>query len=126
MFYNHYIIVVNIQIQTISNPSLDLISLQLVFSVYFREWYSYHFPELYKIVPENYLFAKVVKYVGDRKQLTDDKAAGLEEIIMDAGKAAAILSAAKSSMGIASIVICMINTNLNVLFFYLRYGYFSS
>lgn len=66
-----------------------------------REWYSYHFPELYKIVPENYLFAKVVKYIGDRKQLNEDKAAGLEEIIMDAGKAAAILSAAKSSMGIS-------------------------
>lgn len=65
-----------------------------------REWYSYHFPELYKIVPENYLFAKVVKYVGDRKQLTEDKVAGLEDIVMDAGKAAAILSAAKSSMGI--------------------------
>lgn len=50
-------------------------------------------------MPENYLFAKVVKYVGDRKQLTEEKMEGLEEIVMDAGKAAAILSAAKSSMG---------------------------
>lgn len=77
----------------------------LVFTTLFcfipsREWYSYHFPELYKIVPENYLFAKVVKFIGDRKQLSEDKVAGLEEIVMDAGKAAAILSAAKSSMGI--------------------------
>lgn len=64
-----------------------------------REWYSYHFPELYKIVPENYLFAKVVKYIGDRKQLNEEKVEGLEEIVMDSGKAAAILSAAKSSMG---------------------------
>ena len=24
-----------------------------------REWYSYHFPELVKIVPDNYLYAKV-------------------------------------------------------------------
>lgn len=70
-----------------------------MFLLYNREWYSYHFPELYKIVPENYLFAKVVKYIGDRKQLTEEKMDGLEEIIMDAGKAAAILSAAKSSMG---------------------------
>lgn len=74
---------------------------------YIREWYSYHFPELYKIVPENYLFAKVVKYVGDRKQLTDDKVEGLEEIIMDAGKAAAVLSAAKSSMGKLHILVIM-------------------
>ena len=64
-----------------------------------REWYSYHFPELYKIVPENYLYAKVVKFIGDRKQLTEEKMEGLEEIIMDAGKAAAVSSAAKSSMG---------------------------
>lgn len=64
-----------------------------------REWYSYHFPELYKIVPENYLFARVVKFVGDRKQLNDEKLECLEEIVMDAGKASAILSAAKSSMG---------------------------
>jgi len=69
------------------------------YSMRIREWYSYHFPELYKIVPENYLFAKVVRYVGDRKQLTEEKIEGLEEIVMDAGKAAAIVSAAKSSMG---------------------------
>ncbi|VVC33639.1 NOSIC,Nop domain,NOP5, N-terminal [Cinara cedri] len=69
------------------------------YSMRIREWYSYHFPELYKIVPENYLYAKVVKYIGDRKQLTEEKVEGLEEIIMDSGKAAAILSAAKSSMG---------------------------
>lgn len=25
----------------------------------FREWYSYHFPELIRIVPDNHLYAKV-------------------------------------------------------------------
>lgn len=45
------------------------------------------------------MFAKVVKYIGDRKQLNEEKLEGLEEIVMDSGKAAAILSAAKSSMG---------------------------
>lgn len=40
-----------------------------------------------------------MRYVGDRKQLTEEKIEGLEEIVMDAGKAAAIVSAAKSSMG---------------------------
>ncbi|KAF0750747.1 nucleolar protein 56 [Aphis craccivora] len=67
------------------------------YSMCIREWYSYHFPELYKIVPENYLYAKVVKYIGDRKQLTEEKIKGLE-IIMNAGISEAILSAAKSSM----------------------------
>jgi len=40
-----------------------------------------------------------VKYIGDRKQLTEEKIKGLE-IIMNAGISEAILSAAKSSMGI--------------------------
>lgn len=40
-----------------------------------------------------------MKYIGDRKQLNEEKVEGLEEIVMDSGKAAAILSAAKSSMG---------------------------
>lgn len=29
------------------------------FSMRIREWYSYHFPELFSIISENYMFAKV-------------------------------------------------------------------
>lgn len=65
----------------------------------FREWYSYHFPELYKIVPDNYLYAKAVQYVGNRKELNEDKLEQLEEIVMDSAKAQAILDSARSSMG---------------------------
>lgn len=65
----------------------------------FREWYSYHFPELSKIVPENYTFAKVTQVIQNRKELTDEKVAMLEEIVMDSARAQAIISAAKSSMG---------------------------
>lgn len=71
--------------------------------LFHREWYSYHFPELYLIVPDNYLYAKVVQYVGNRKELSEDKLEGLEEIIMDSAKAQAILDAARSSMGISSL-----------------------
>ena len=42
------------------------------FSMRIREWYSYHFPELIKIVPDNYTFAKCVKLIKNRKELTDD------------------------------------------------------
>eukprot|EP00095_Tigriopus_kingsejongensis_P011951 snap_masked-scaffold476_size161517-processed-gene-0.13 protein:Tk11951 transcript:snap_masked-scaffold476_size161517-processed-gene-0.13-mRNA-1 annotation:"nucleolar protein 5a" len=38
------------------------------FAMRMREWYSYHFPELIKIVPENLLFARCVKY---RAELTE-------------------------------------------------------
>ncbi|XP_050461910.1 nucleolar protein 56 [Cataglyphis hispanica] len=69
------------------------------FSMRIREWYSYHFPELAKIVPENYMYAKVARVVQNRKELTDDKVSALEEIVMDSAKAKAIVNAAKSSMG---------------------------
>jgi Protein implicated in ribosomal biogenesis, Nop56p homolog len=67
-----------------------------------REWYSYHFPELVKIVPENYLYAKVAHYIKNRKELSEEKLEQLEEIVMDSGKAQAILDASRSSMGMCT------------------------
>ena len=65
----------------------------------FREWYSYHFPELVKIVNENYMYARVAKYIKDRKAFTEDQVEGIEEIVMDSAKAKAIWDAMRSSMG---------------------------
>lgn len=65
----------------------------------FREWYSYHFPELVKIVPENYMYARVIQFIKNRKELSEDSLEGLEEILMDSAKAQTILDAARSSMG---------------------------
>lgn len=58
-----------------------------------------------KIVPENYMFAKVARFIKNRKELTEDKLEALEEIVMDSGKAQAILDATKSSMGMKSILL---------------------
>ncbi|KAI4460476.1 nucleolar protein 5 nucleolar protein nop5 nop58 [Holotrichia oblita] len=69
------------------------------FSMRIREWYSYHFPELYKIVPENYTYSKLVQLIKNRKELSEESLESLEEITMDSGKAQAILDAARSSMG---------------------------
>ncbi|XP_043491688.1 nucleolar protein 56-like [Polistes fuscatus] len=69
------------------------------FSMRIREWYSYHFPELEKIVPENYMFTKVVQLIKNRKELTEEKLEALEQIVMDSAKAQAIIDASKSSMG---------------------------
>lgn len=66
---------------------------------FLREWYSCHFPELVKIVPENYTYTKLVRFIGNRKQLSVESIPGLEEITMDSGKAEAILAASKSSIG---------------------------
>ncbi len=69
------------------------------FSMRIREWYSYHFPELVKIVPDNYTFAKCVKVIQNRKELSEDKISALEEVVMDSAKAKAVVDASKTSMG---------------------------
>ncbi|KAK3406556.1 hypothetical protein EUGRSUZ_K02739 [Eucalyptus grandis] len=69
------------------------------FSMRVREWYSWHFPELVKIVNDNYLYAKVAKFIEERSKLSDDKIPGLTDIIGDEDKAKEIVEAAKASMG---------------------------
>lgn len=36
------------------------------FAMRVREWYSYHFPELIRIVNDNFTFAKSAQFIGDR------------------------------------------------------------
>ena len=67
--------------------------------VFCREWYSYHFPELVKIIPDNNTYARVVKLIKNRKELSEDSLEELEETVMDSSKAQAILDASRSSMG---------------------------
>ncbi|KAF8010517.1 hypothetical protein BT93_J1218 [Corymbia citriodora subsp. variegata] len=69
------------------------------FSMRVREWYSWHFPELVKIVNDNYLYAKVAKFIEERSKLSDDKIPGLMDIVGDEDKAKEIVEAAKASMG---------------------------
>jgi len=82
------------------------------FSMRLREWYSYHFPELYKIVPENGLFARCVKEIKNRKDLTAEKLEALEAIVMDSAKAQAIVDAGKMSMGMDISPVDLINIDM--------------
>ena len=52
-----------------------------------------------KIVSDNCTFARCVKIIKNRKELTNEKLSALEEVIMDSVKARAIIDASKSSMG---------------------------
>jgi len=98
----------NMIIQSIS--LLDQLDKDInTFSMRIREWYSYHFPELIKIVNDNYMYAKVAKYVKSRKDFTKEKLEGLEELVMDEGKAKAIYEASKSSMGMDISPLDLIN-----------------
>ncbi|KAJ8747959.1 hypothetical protein K2173_007846 [Erythroxylum novogranatense] len=69
------------------------------FSMRVREWYSWHFPELVKIVNDNYLYAKVAKFIEDKSKLTEEKIPELTEILGDEDKAKEVVEAAKASMG---------------------------
>ncbi|CAO1378222.1 unnamed protein product [Diamesa serratosioi] len=82
------------------------------FAMRIREWYSYHFPELVKIVPDNYLFAKVAHHIKDRKSLSDASVEGLEAILMDSSKAQAIVNASKMSMGMDISEIDLMNIEM--------------
>lgn len=70
------------------------------FSMRVREWYSWHFPELIKIVSDNQRYAQVALLVKDKKELDDDKLHDLAALVEDdEGVAQSIIDAAKHSMG---------------------------
>jgi nucleolar protein 56 len=70
------------------------------FSMRVREWYSWHFPELIKIVSENHKYAKVALFVKDKRTLSDDSLHDLAEVVEDDEEIArSIIDAAKTSMG---------------------------
>uniref|UniRef100_A0A8V5GGM6 Nucleolar protein 56 n=1 Tax=Melopsittacus undulatus TaxID=13146 RepID=A0A8V5GGM6_MELUD len=79
------------------------------FSMRVREWYGYHFPELIKIIPENSMYCRVAKFIGNRRELSEESLEGLEEIVMDGAKAQAILDASRSSMGMDISPLDLIN-----------------
>lgn len=72
------------------------------FAMRVREWYGYHFPELVKLVNDNYQYCQLVKLIKNRKCLTavtDEMLEGIEKIVMDSAKSQAICDCARASMG---------------------------
>lgn len=65
-----------------------------------REWYSWHFPELIRIVSENQQYARLALFIGDKKRLSDDDLQSVAEQVNDDTQIAqSIIDAAKVSMG---------------------------
>lgn len=69
------------------------------FAMRCREWYSWHFPELVKVVTDMFIYARCVSYIQHKETLSEEKLPGLTEITMDADQSASILQAARASMG---------------------------
>merc|ERR1712086_1125293 len=69
------------------------------FAMRVREWYSWHFPELVKIVNDNVMLAKLAIAIRNKTELNDDSLEMLEELTQDETKANQILDASRASMG---------------------------
>ncbi|XVF54657.1 hypothetical protein PTKIN_Ptkin05aG0198900 [Pterospermum kingtungense] len=82
------------------------------FSMRVREWYSWHFPELVKIVNDNYLYARVAKLIEDKSKLSEEHIPALTEILGDEDKSKEIVEAGKASMGQDLTPVDLINVQL--------------
>ncbi|CAB3376456.1 Hypothetical predicted protein [Cloeon dipterum] len=82
------------------------------FSMRIKEWYSYHFPELVKVVTDNYMYARAVQLIKNRKELSEENLPELEELVQDAAKAELILKLARCSMGMDISTLDLANIEL--------------
>ena len=81
-----------------------------LFAMRIREWYGYHFPELIKLVSDNYQYARVAQFIGDKDALTEEKLPELTTLVDDnATLAQNILDAARGSMGSSIAEFDMLN-----------------
>ncbi|KAI0769111.1 Nop-domain-containing protein [Trametes elegans] len=84
-----------------------------LFSMRVREWYGYHFPELVKIVPDNYQYARVAQFIGAKETLDEEKLPELAALLDDDSvRAQNILDAARGSMGVALSEFDILNVGL--------------
>jgi nucleolar protein 56 len=52
-----------------------------------REWYSWHFPELVRVVADNYQYARVALIVKDKSTLTEESLPAMTEVLGEEEKA---------------------------------------
>jgi len=70
------------------------------FAMRVREWYSWHFPELSKIVSDNLTYSRLVVFIGDKGSLTETMLHDLAALVSDDETTArSIIDAARVSMG---------------------------
>jgi nucleolar protein 56 len=69
------------------------------FAMRLKEWFSWHFPELAKIITDNTIYSKCVHFIESRENVTEEIQTELGEITMDEEKAAEIIEACNTSMG---------------------------
>lgn len=53
------------------------------FCMRLKEWFSWHFPELGKIVTDNHLFSKCVYFIEKKNNISEDMKEDLTAIVID-------------------------------------------
>lgn len=69
------------------------------FAMRLKEWFSWHFPELAKIVTDNSIYAQLVHLIECRDNISEELLPKLEELTLDEEKAKEIIEANNASMG---------------------------
>ena len=57
------------------------------FCMRLKEWFSWHFPELARIVTDNSIYTRLVSLIETRENVNDDLKEQLEEVVHDEDKA---------------------------------------
>ncbi|KIY51519.1 Nop-domain-containing protein [Fistulina hepatica ATCC 64428] len=84
-----------------------------LFSMRVREWYGYHFPELVRLVPDNYQYARAAQFIGNKELLDESKLHDLAALLDDDETTAKnVLDAARGSMGSELSEIDMLNVTM--------------
>merc|ERR1711934_1015238 len=83
------------------------------FAMRVREWYSWHFPELVKIVNDNLLYARLAMIIEDKSEITDEKIEQIKDLLEDDGTVVGqIIDADNTSMGTAVSELDMVNVTM--------------
>ena len=57
------------------------------FCMRLKEWFSWHFPELTRIVNDNIIFSKLVYRIEKRENINDEMKEQINDIVLDDEKA---------------------------------------
>ena len=71
-----------------------------------REWYGWHFPELVKVINDNYQYARIVMLAKDKTNITDDMLDDLKEIVGDEELAKQVREIQHHFVSINSLLFC--------------------
>jgi len=65
-----------------------------------KDWFSWHFPELVKLVPEPVMYCKLLKLIKERKDMKEEMIPDIGEILVDEDLAKTVFETAKMSSGV--------------------------